>query len=46
MIYIILTIVVVLVILAVALSHELHVTGCQGDCDQGRKPCNCKGNKQ
>lgn len=35
-----------LVVLAIAITivRRLPGKGCSGDCNQGRRPCNCRGN--
>jgi hypothetical protein len=37
------TILILLLIIFIAISIQRRLPGgCSGDCDQGRRPCNCK----
>lgn len=40
-----LLILLIVVAIAVSIVRKLPGKGCSGDCNQGRRPCNCQGDK-
>jgi len=39
-----LLIILIVVVIAISIIRRLP-GGCSGDCNQGRRPCNCRGDK-
>ena len=46
MIYIVLAVIVFVILVFVVSMPKIEITGCQGNCNQGRWPCDCQRSKQ